>query len=76
MASRLNRIENEERAAFVQDLFAQYYQTGSGQLAIKEHEAIAKALIEHNSKAARTAMHSHIENSLKRFSPAAKALNS
>jgi len=75
MASRLNRIENKDRAEFVQDLFAQYYQSGSGQLAIKEHEAITKALIEHNSKAARAAMHAHIENSLKRFSPAAKALN-
>jgi DNA-binding GntR family transcriptional regulator len=76
MASKLHLIDNETRAKFVEDLFDQYYQSGSGQLAIKEHETIAKAIIEHNTKAARTAMHSHIESSLKRFSPAAKALNS
>ena len=75
MASKLNRLEENPQSEFVEDLFAQYYQTGSGQLAIKEHEAIAKALIEKNGKAARTAMYAHIENSLKRFSPAALAVN-
>ncbi|MSY81084.1 MAG: FCD domain-containing protein, partial [Actinobacteria bacterium] len=51
------------------------YQAGSGQLAIKEHDVIAKAIIDQNSKAARTAMHAHIESSLKRFAPTAQAIN-
>jgi DNA-binding GntR family transcriptional regulator len=73
MANKLHRIDGESRAAFVQDLFEQYYQGGSGQLAIKEHDAIAKAILGQNPKAAKAAMHSHIESSLKRFSPAAEA---
>jgi len=75
MANKLQLIENESRTHFVQDLFEQYYQSGSGQLAIKEHDAITKAIIDQNPKAARSAMHSHIESSLKRFSPSVKAAN-
>jgi DNA-binding FadR family transcriptional regulator len=75
MANKLHRIEGEGRAKFVQDLFDEYYQVGSGQLALKEHDVIAKAIIDQNSKAARTAMYAHIESSLKRFSPAAQAIN-
>jgi DNA-binding GntR family transcriptional regulator len=75
MANKLHRIDSEERTEFVNDLFEQYYQSGSGQLAIKEHDAIAKAILEQNPKAAKAAMHAHIESSLKRFSPAAAAAN-
>ena len=75
MANRLHQIDGESRAKFVQDLFDEYYQAGSGQLAIKEHDVIAKAIIAQNSKAARSAMHAHIESSLKRFAPAAQAIN-
>lgn len=75
MANKLHRIDGESRAEFVQDLFEQYYQSGSGQLAIKEHDAIAKAILDQNAKAAKAAMHAHIESSLKRFSPAAVAVN-
>lgn len=75
MANKLHRIDSEERTEFVKDLFEQYYQSGSGQLAIKEHDAIAKAILEQNPKAAKAAMHAHIESSLKRFSPAAAAAN-
>jgi DNA-binding GntR family transcriptional regulator len=75
MATKLHLIEGESSAKFVEDLFEKYYQVGSGQLAIKEHEIIAKAIIEKNSKAARAAMYSHIESSLKRFAPAAQAIN-
>jgi DNA-binding FadR family transcriptional regulator len=57
----------------VQDLFEKYYQSGSGQLAIQEHDAIAKAILDQNPTAAKTAMHAHIESSLKRFTPAAAA---
>jgi DNA-binding GntR family transcriptional regulator len=71
MANKLHRIDGESRAKFVQDLFEQYYQSDSGQLAIKEHDAIAKAILDQNPKAAKSAMHAHIEASLKRFSPSA-----
>ncbi len=74
MANKLHLIEGESRVDFVQDLFEQYYQSGSGQLAIKEHDAIAKAILDQNPKAAKAAMHAHIESSLKRFSPAAAAV--
>ena len=75
MANKLHRIDGESRAEFVQELFEQYYQSGSGQLAIKEHDAIAKAILDQNAKAAKAAMHAHIESSLKRFSPSAVAVN-
>lgn len=75
MANKHHLIESESRTEFVQDLFEQYYQSGSGQLAIREHDAIAKAILDQNPKAARIAMHSHIESSLKRFSPSVKAVN-
>lgn len=75
MANKLHRVDSEARTEFVQDLFEQYYQSSSGQLAIKEHDAIAKAILDQNGKAAKIAMHAHIESSLKRFSPAALAAN-
>lgn len=75
MANKLHLIENESRTQFVQELFEQYYHSGSGQLAIKEHDAIAKAILEQSPKAARIAMHSHIESSLKRFAPSVKEVN-
>ena len=75
MANKLHLIENEPRIQFVNDLFEQYYQSGSGQLAIKEHDAITKAILDQNPKGARSAMHSHIESSLKRFSPSVKAMH-
>lgn len=72
MANKLNQINSGSRTEFIQDLFEQYYQSGSGQLAIKEHEAIAHAILTHDAKAAKKAMHAHIESSLKRFTPAAR----
>lgn len=75
LATQNHLIVHETRSKFVQDLFGQYYKSDSGQLAIKEHEKIVKAIIEQNSKLARTVMFSHIESSLRRFSPAAQALN-
>ena len=75
MANKLHLIENESRTQFVTDLFEQYYQSGSGQLAIKEHATITQAILDQNSKAARSAMYSHIESSLKRFSPSIITVN-
>lgn len=75
MANKLQLIDTGSRTQFVQELFEQYYQSGSGQLAIKEHDEIAKAILDQNPKAARSTMHAHIESSLKRFAPAAKEVN-
>ena len=75
MANKLQLIDIGSRTQFVQELFEQYYQSGSGQLAIKEHDEIAKAILEQNPKAARSTMHAHIESSLKRFAPSAKEVN-
>jgi len=69
MANKLHLYGNSTQFEFVQDLFEQYYQSGSGQLAIKEHEIITKAILNQNAKAARNAMQSHIKSSLNRFSP-------
>lgn len=60
------------RSSFVEELFKQYYQSESGQLAIKEHQAITEAVLESNPKAAKAAMFSHIESSLRRWSPSVK----
>lgn len=68
MAHRLHLIENNSRASFVEGFFEQYYQNGSGQLAIIEHGAIAHAILDGDFNAARLNMHSHIQSSLKRFS--------
>lgn len=75
LATENHLIEPETRSKFIQDLFEQYYQSDSGQLAIKQHEAIAKAIIDKNGKLAKSAMFTHIESSLQRFSRAAQALN-
>ena len=75
MANKLHLIESESRTQFVQELFEQYYHSGSGQLAIKEHDEIAKAILDQNPKTARSTMHAHIESSLKRFAPSAKEVN-
>lgn len=71
LANKLHKLEGESRGEFVQDLFEKYYQNGSGQLALKEHDVIAKAILSQNPKAAKLARHKHIESSLKRFAPAA-----
>lgn len=74
LAKELKGSDVGKDGEFVQELFDQYYQTSSGQLAIREHDAIAKAIIGGNAKAARVAMHEHIQSSLNRFSPTASAL--
>ena len=68
IASRFKLIDDNSRSDFVQNLFAQYYQNGAGQLAIVEHEVIAQAIIAHDTKAARLGMYAHIQSSLNRFS--------
>lgn len=75
VANQKNLVEAQVRTQFVQDLFEKYYQSGSGQLAIKQHKLISKAIVLGDPKAAKHAMHNHIEFSLKRFSPAAAAMN-
>lgn len=75
LANQRNLVPGEDRQAFVSELFEQYYQSGSGQLAIREHNEILKAIVAGEPKAAKNAMYDHIESSLKRFSPAATAMN-
>lgn len=75
LANQRNLVSGEDRPAFVSELFEKYYQSGSGQLAIRQHNEIMKAIIAGEPKAARHAMYEHIESSLKRFSPAAAAMN-
>jgi DNA-binding GntR family transcriptional regulator len=75
VANQKNLTGIQAHTQFIQDLFEKYYQLGSGQLAIRQHNLITKAIILGDPKAARQAMHDHIESSLKRFSPATAALN-
>ncbi len=74
IANQRSLIVGETRAALVDKLFKQYYNSASGQVAIKEHEEIALAITSGNFKSAQKSMHLHIESSLKRFYPAANAL--
>jgi len=67
VATQKHLIEPSDKSNFVLDLFSRYYHSDRGQLAIKQHVAIAKAITSHNSEKAKAEMHSHIESSLKRF---------
>lgn len=69
VATQRHLIEPGDKTNFVQDLFSRYYQSDRGQLALKQHVAIAKAITSHNPEKAKAEMHSHIESSLKRFTP-------
>lgn len=69
VAAQRHLIEPGEKTVFVQDLFSQYYHSNRGQLAIKQHAAIAKAITSHNPERAKIEMYQHIESSLKRFTP-------
>jgi DNA-binding FadR family transcriptional regulator len=75
LAAQSQLLDDKSKDKFVEDLFYRYYQTGSGQLTIKEHEAIKSAICAGDDKGAKTAMQKHIQSSLDRFSPAAKELN-
>jgi len=69
VATQKHLVEPGDKSNFVQDLFARYYHSDRGQLAIKQHVAIAKAISSRNPERAKAEMHSHIESSLKRFTP-------
>ncbi len=69
VAAQKHLIEPSDKTSFIQDLFSRYYQSDRGQLAIKQHTAIAKAICAHNPEKAKAEMYSHIESSLKRFTP-------
>lgn len=62
------RGKTQFNADFVSELFSDYYFSGSGHLAIREHGVITEAIVAGNTKLARTSMQAHIENSLRRFS--------
>lgn len=69
VATQRHLVGPGDKSNFVQDLFARYYHSDRGQVAIKQHVAIAKAIVSHNAGKAKAEMHSHIESSLKRFTP-------
>ncbi|MEY5145903.1 MAG: hypothetical protein RL224_217 [Actinomycetota bacterium] len=66
--------EARKDAAVVGELFELYYEPKSGFLALKEHEAIALAIMSGEEKKASELMLSHIQNSLKRFAPTMTAM--
>ena len=67
-----NPIEGD----FVQDLFAEYYNSGVQPLALTEHVAIVETIESGDSELARDLMLNHIESSRRLFAPAVEALNS
>jgi DNA-binding GntR family transcriptional regulator len=67
VATQKHLVEPGDNTTFVQDLFARYYQSDRGQIAIRQHVAIAKAITSRNPERAKKEMHGHIESSLKRF---------
>jgi len=69
VATQKHLIEPGDKTSFIQDLFSRYYHSNRGQLAIKQHMAIAKAISAHNPEKAKAEMYAHIESSLKRFTP-------
>ena len=69
VATQKHLLDPGDKSSFVQDLFSRYYHSDRGQLAIKQHVAIAKAIASHNPQKAKAEMYSHIESSLKRFTP-------
>jgi DNA-binding GntR family transcriptional regulator len=61
--------------AFVQDMFAEYYQGGKRPLAVSQHIEIVNAIAGGAAESARELMLDHIESSRQRFIPAVEALN-
>ncbi|SDR84562.1 GntR family transcriptional regulator [Microterricola viridarii] len=64
----------QKDGGFVDNLFGLYYQPASGFLALREHEAIADAVLSGDSARASELMLSHIEESRSRNAPAAQRL--
>jgi len=67
--------ESREDAKVVSELFKLYYQPEGGFLAFREHEAIAKAILEGRSEDAQKLMLDHIESSRQRFGPTIEAIH-
>lgn len=59
--------KSQSKSDFVSELFADYYLSGSGHLAIREHSDITNAILAQDIKSAKQSMQAHIENSLSRF---------
>lgn len=60
--------KSQTETDFISELFSDYYLSGSGHLAIREHIEITDAILSGDSKQSRASMQAHIENSLRRFS--------
>lgn len=67
--------DEEPKADFVHNMFAEYYQSGHRPLALLEHEKIVGAIAGGDGDGARALMLQHIESSRRRFIAAVEALN-
>ena len=70
LAAKNNQLPPESRTKFIQDFFDHYYQSESGQLALRQHEEIAEAIIGRDAPLARSSMYAHIEASIRAYAPA------
>ena len=75
IASKKHLIDFKNKPDFIIDLFAEYYQSSSGQLAMKQHSEIANAIIKRDVNMATKKMHQHIESSLQRFTKTVDKVN-
>jgi DNA-binding GntR family transcriptional regulator len=76
VAIEVNGSDRDEPAGeFVQNMFAEYYQTGQRPLALSEHEEIVGAIAGGDGQSAHSLMLQHIESSRLRFVTAVEALN-
>ncbi|WP_127473005.1 GntR family transcriptional regulator [Microbacterium sulfonylureivorans] len=62
-------VRDSPDSEFVDTLFSAYYEPGSGSLAVREHAAIADAILSGQANAASALMLTHIQSSRRRFSP-------
>lgn len=76
MASRDITADENSGGDFVQNMFAEYYESDRRPLALSEHEEIVRSIAGQDGQTARSLMMHHIESSRLRFIAAVEALNS
>jgi len=67
-------VRDSPDSEFVDTLFSAYYEPENGFLAVREHAAIADAILTGHADAASALMLDHIHSSRKRFSPTLRAI--
>jgi DNA-binding GntR family transcriptional regulator len=75
LAAQSHLIDDKPTDKSVEALFKRYFPGEQGVATIEEHTAIADAISTGNGKRAKSAMTTHIQSALDRFSPATEALN-